>query len=469
MAKNKYICKCCGKEYFSYKEKSNYCSRECRTKDNIFFHKCEFCGKEIQTNKSIHMKYIIGEKKHLYCSKECADKAHTKKVKKICIGCGKEYLISNAFSDVQKYCSRKCYEYQRSKMTKLQEKTCPICNNIFYTYHSTQVYCSKECRGKSIQNRIICKCKVCGKEFERIKSEVVKNEHHYCSKECKYEGIRWNVHDIKILCDNYRKIKTLEIQKMLSKEYSIKAIRSRAKDFGFAQSRLWSKEEEQIILDNYENISLNEMLKLLPNRTIPSIMHKARQFNLLSNFYKNNKYSVDEIKFLKDNYLGMSNYELSQKLSRPENGIAQKLWHLELYRPFEIQKTGYKNLISFMRSRLAIWKDEVREKYKYTCCLSGKHSNIIVHHCRSFNLIFAETIDILNFPEYDSFEDYSDDELILFSKTFLDLQEYYNAYVCITEDIHKLFHREYGYGDNTEEQWEEFVYKYRNRHYKNIA
>ena len=32
--------------------------------------------------------------------------------------------------------------------------------------------------------------------------------------------------------------------------------------------------------------------------------------------------------------------------------------------------------------------------------------------------------------------------------------------VRITEEVHKAFHEEYGYGDNTPEQWEEFVSNY---------
>lgn len=469
MTKIEYICKCCGKKYTSYKEKSDYCSHGCRIKDNTFFHKCEYCNKEIKVVKSIHEKYISGIKKHLYCSKECADKAHTKKVEKTCIGCGKKYLIGYSFSNIQKYCSRQCYENQRSKMIRLQYKVCPICNKTFYTYHSNQIYCSKECRGKSIQNRIICKCETCGKEFDRIESEVLKNKHHYCSKECKYESIRWNVNDVDILRNNYRKTKTSDIQKMLSKEYSIKAIRSRAKDFGFAKSRLWSKEEEKILLDNYAHVPLNEIIVLLPNRTLPSILGKARKLNLLNYFYINNIYNADEIQFLKDNYLNMTNYEIAQKLNRTESGVEQKLYHLSLFRPTEIKKDGYKKLSIFMRSRLYLWREEVRKSNNYTCCISGKKSNIIVHHCRSFNLLFDETMEILNFPEYDIFEQYNDEQLLIFVKTFLDLQEYYHAYVCITEEIHKLFHKEYGYGDNTEDQWEEFVIKYKNNYYKNIA
>lgn len=74
----------------------------------------------------------------------------------------------------------------------------------------------------------------------------------------------------------------------------------------------------------------------------------------------------------------------------------------------------------------------------------------------------AETIDILNFPIYTDLNLYSQDKLDLFIKTFLDLQEYYGQYICITEAIHKQFHSLYGYGDNTKEQWDDFVNKYYN-------
>lgn len=469
MTKIKYICKCCGTEYFSYKESSNYCSHDCRIKDNTRYLKCEYCGKEIKVTKRVYEDYQNGTKKHIYCCKDCTDKAHTTKVTKICECCGNEYQIGKCFSEIQKYCSKECYEIVRSKKAKLQTKICPICNKSFTTYHKTQIYCSKECRGISIRNRKTCICDNCGKSFERISSEVDKNKKHYCSKECMYESIRWSVSDISILRYNYRKIKTTEIQKMLSKHYSLKAIRSRAKDYGFAKSRLWSTDEEDLVLNNYESVSLNQMLKLLPNRTLPSIMHKAREFNLKGNFYLNYIYSSDEIKFLEANYLNMSNKELANHLGRKETAVAQKLCNLNLYRPIEIRKSGYNDLVSFMRSRLTTWKDEVRKQYNYRCCLTGSHSNLIIHHCRSFNLLFDETIEIINFPIYDSFETYTDDELILFVKNFLDLQEYYNEYVCISESVHKLFHKEYGYGDNTEEQWEEFVERYKNGYYDNVA
>ena len=84
-------------------------------------------------------------------------------------------------------------------------------------------------------------------------------------------------------------------------------------------------------------------------------------------------------------------------------------------------------------------------------------------------MLFQETIDALNFEIKDEFSEYTDDELNLFTNTFLDLQEYYGEYVCVNETVHKLFHKNYGYGDNTIEQWTEFVENYENGYYKELA
>ena len=61
-----------------------------------------------------------------------------------------------------------------------------------------------------------------------------------------------------------------------------------------------------------------------------------------------------------------------------------------------------------------MWKMNVREINNYTCCVTGKKSNIVVHHCRSFNLLFQETIDNLGFEIKDKFSEYNDEELELF-------------------------------------------------------
>ena len=464
----KYICLNCNKEYTSRKKNSKFCSLECKHSYNRFNYNCDYCEKPMIIYRNKYEKLLSGQKKGIYCSKECCDKSHTTKEINVCLNCGKEYLIGKAFADIQKFCSRECFDKYRKNNSKKHEVICKQCGKSFTTSRDNQMFCSKECSSKSQRNRIECICKNCGMKFERIKSEVDKNKNHYCSFDCKLADIKWNQYDLNILRQYYNKIDNKEIQKMLSKHWSIKAIRAKSQILGLGVDRKWSMQEEKILIDNYPNKSINEILELLPNRTIASILHKAREHGIMSKFWNDRKYTDEDLEFLKLNYLNLTDEELASKISgnHSPNAIQQKLWLMGLYRPYEIKKDGYINLNRFVRERLAMWKKEVREYYNYTCCLSGSHSNIIVHHCRGFNLLFDETMDILNFPIKENFTDYSDEELLLFVDKFLEIQDYYNAYVCITEDIHKLFHKEYGYGDNTEEQWEEFVIKYKNGNYK---
>lgn len=460
MGKQLFICKNCGKEYHSYKDSSNFCSKECMKSYNNILYKCDYCGKDFYIYKNRLEKLQKGIIKHIYCCRDCANKAQFTSVEKTCEYCGKKYFITKSFSDIQNFCSRECYDNFRTDNAKIFDKICPICNSKFQTNIESQIYCGNECKGISQQKRIECICDNCGKHFNRIVSEVEKNKKHFCSKECMYDYIGWSLSDINILKDNYNKISKNKVQELLSKKYSIKAINSKARALNLTKTRLWTRDETDFLINNYDKLPFYRIQNKLQNRTTASILGKARSLNLFSYFYINSIYSNDEIKYLSENYLDKSNLELAKHLNRSESAISQKLMNLGLYRPNEICKDGYKRLNEFVRARLYNWKNEVRKLNNYKCCVTGKNSNLIIHHCRSFNILIQETIEVLNFNIKDNFSDYNDDELLEFLETFLNLQEYYGEYVCITESIHRLFHSIYGYGDNTIEQWNDFIEKY---------
>lgn len=453
--KKKFICKKCGKEYYSYKENSNFCSKECKIEyRNSIKYDCDYCGKEFITTESVLNSLKSGKHKNLFCSRECANKFMNKSVEKICEECGKSYKISNAFKDIQKYCSRECYENHRGAKISLLKKICPICKKTFTTYHKPQIYCSKECRGISDRNRKECTCDYCGKTFERIVSEVDKNKKHYCSNACRMNAMYWNKKDIDTLREYYGKVSKEEIIKLIP-NWNYSAIRSKAQWLGLTKSREWSDGEVKLLLILYPSVPMSEVLLSLPKRTMPAILGKARKLGLLSYFYINNVYSEEDENYLRDNYLAKSNEELAERLNTTPNGIAQHLYHLNLHRPLE--KHNYGNLNNYMRARLTTWKQKYREDCNYTCEVTGSRSNIIVHHIRSFNILMLETIEQLNFPLYEDLDDYTREQLDIFVNTFLSIQEYYGEYICITENVHTKFHTLYGYGNNTKEQWEEFL------------
>ena len=85
-SKYTYICECCGKEFKHYKKNVRFCSNECRGKSKTaaIKAKCEYCGKEFTTIKSMY-----NRSKHHFCSRECSSKYQDKKIEVKCDYCGK--------------------------------------------------------------------------------------------------------------------------------------------------------------------------------------------------------------------------------------------------------------------------------------------------------------------------------------------------------------------------------------------
>ena len=376
----------------------------------------------------------------------------------ICEMCGKE------FSDhckTTRFCSRICYDKHRKENGKLKDRECPICGRLFRPSYSGQIFCSVDCRVKSTENKVECVCEHCGKRFNRIRSEVDKNTHHYCSIECKQKAMWWHNEDVEMLRENYGKIPYKDMVNIFSTPKSVKEISRKAVSIGLTTNREWSAIEAQILIDNYSSKPMSDVIEMLPNRSKSSILGKARSLGLKSYFYLNRVYTKEDEEYLKNNYLNKSNEELAKILNRNPNGIAQHLWVLKLYRPND--RSGYSGISEYIRGRLIPWIKQTKRDNNFTCSVTGIRSKIIIHHIRGFNLILDEAVEKIGFPIYNAISDYSDEQLDELFNTFYDLQESYKSYTCLTESVHKQFHSIYGYGNNTEDQWCEFI----NTYYKN--
>ena len=373
----------------------------------------------------------------------------------ICKMCGKKF---EDYSESTKFCTRNCYNKYRKENGKLKDVACPVCDKIFRQSYVGQVFCSIECRVKSTENKVECICNNCGKLFFRKRSEVDKCSNHYCSVECRNAALWWSDDDTKILKDNFGKMSYKDMVNIFSTFKTVDEIKRRAIYIGLTSSRVWSDDEIKILIENYSTNSMHDVMSLLPNRSRSSILGQARVLNLKSFFYLSHTYSQEEDDYLIENYLDKSNDELGKYLHRSSNGIAQHLYVLNLHRPTVID--SYNDLKNYVRSRLSSWKESVRKLCNYTCELTGTHSNIVIHHIRGFNLLISETMDMLDFPMYENISEYSQQQLDMFLETFFQIQDTYHSYICINEDVHKKFHGIYGYGNNTEEQWNEFVNTY---------
>lgn len=77
------------------------------------------------------------------------------------------------------------------------------------------------------------------------------------------------------------------------------------------------------------------------------------------------------------------------------------------------------------------WRTKVFKRDNYTCKLTGEKGKLVAHHLDGYDWCIEKRFDISNG-------------------------------ITLREDIHKLFHKLYGYGGNTREQFEEFKQRYLN-------
>ena len=371
----------------------------------------------------------------------------------ICDNCGKEF--SNYF-EVAKYCSQECYREYKVKNSKLKIITCPICGNDFKQRNQASVFCSKKCAGQSIQKRIHCVCEYCNTEFDRKESEVIKNKHHYCSDECRIKAKKWNECDEYFLQEHYGKLPIKEIQSSLSEKKSRKAINTKAISLGLAKDRQWSDEEVEILKKYYPVLPFKEVQERLPNRSVCSILGEARRFHLFSMYYTNRKYTDAEDEFIINNYKSMKNSDIAKVLNREENAITQRA--NAVLKCYKDKSYNYEDLLRYARSRMVYWYKKTKENSGGICQITHQRcENISVHHIRSVDLLCEEAISILNLDEKERLSDYSNKELDDFIDCFMQLHNGYNEYICIDRNIHIDFHNKYGYGNNTREQWEEYL------------
>ena len=121
-------------------------------------------------------------------------------------------------------------------------------------------------------------------------------------------------------------------------------------------------------------------------------------------------------------------------------------------------KGGITPIHNYLRSSLLKWKRDSMKNCNYKCIITGDRFEDI-HHLYSFSNILFESLNELNFQLYKDINNYTITELKILEKKVLEVHYRYPLGVCITNNIHKLFHLIYGRVNNTPEQWEEFVSK----------
>lgn len=263
---------------------------------------------------------------------------------------------------------------------------------------------------------------------------------------------KWSKEETNLLIDNYDKISLQKLCDMLPNR-NYKSINIKAAKLGLTKSRIWSDDEERILYNNYSSMKVEDVCKLLPNRTRDAIIIHAEKMGLKNMVdYKNEQYQI-----LINNWKRCTDDELSIMMGCSKRSVRANRVKYGLFKN-NYERSCCSYLSAYIRENNNEWKMDSIKNCNYKCVVSGKRFDD-VHHIHGFNLIFAETLENISFEINKSFEDFTEEELNSVLNEFKRIQSKYPMGVCLSKDVHMEFHKQYGYGNNTEEQWNEFIKK----------
>jgi len=124
-------------------------------------------------------------------------------------------------------------------------------------------------------------------------------------------------------------------------------------------------------------------------------------------------------------------------------------------------KGGVSLLHDMLRDCILEWKNKSMEYYNYRCVVTGQYFDI-VHHLYNFNKIVDEVFNDLGLEQLKNINDYTQQQINNIKYSLLIKHYDYGFGVPLCNSIHNLYHQLYGKYDNNENQFNEFINKYKN-------
>ena len=118
-------------------------------------------------------------------------------------------------------------------------------------------------------------------------------------------------------------------------------------------------------------------------------------------------------------------------------------------------ETNYSDIRKFLRANNEGWRNEII-KICGGKCIFTESENFVVHHLYANHLITSEAIEKFGVGFDIDVTNENRKQRKEFKDLYLKIEWSYPA-ICIREDIHNKFHSIYGLGNNTPEQFIEFV------------
>ena len=363
-----------------------------------------------------------------------------------CTSCGKilpntlEYFSVNNGDGLNSKCKECMKEKSKNKREKYKEKF----SSTKIEYDGEKI--CKKC-GRSLPNsyRFFPVDKGCKTGLRNICRECNPKYRHFLSED--FEASKpWTVEEDELMRLHYNDHTGLEMKEQYLPERSIRAIESRAGILGIS----WKSDEAKQRARDHQASIVSEKMK---GRTFSEESKqklsetKKEYFKTHDGWWLGKKRSDEQRKQISERMKGKWAGDKNPRHIHPLNGAKNGRW-----------KGGINQTYAELRSETKDWQKESMEFCGYHCVISGGEFDN-VHHTLPFRDIVDEVFENTQIEVREKVMDYSEEEFERLRIETKQLHNYYGYGACIKEEIHKLFHDNYGYTGFNPHDFLDFVYR----------
>ena len=338
-------------------------------------------------------------------------------IEKKCKYCGKKF---NAKKN-QKFCSKECQEaliicaecgreHKRHYKNPNGEYICSNCYDKKYRPKSPLVKCAecgKECESKQHKNsngEYICQS--CNSKKYRLRAPLIK-----CAECGKKHKKSYKNPNGEYICSN-----------CYDKKYRPKSPLVKCAECGKeCESKRYKNSKGEYICKSCKNKEYQSRIPLVECVEC-GIKHKRGHKNFEGKYICKSCYNIYKCKEIITENKQYYNFEDEDDINLFLSDVKKKYPYSRIYRQLECKLLGYGDYNGAM--------DQALIRDNHTCQITGKKGDVIVHHLNSYNTHKELACDLDNL-------------------------------IVLDVDFHKLYHDICGYGDNTAEQFWEFVEEYK--------
>lgn len=279
-------------------------------------------------------------------------------------------------------------------------------------------------------------CRECNEKFGNFLSpDFVSNE-------------RWTNEDDEILKYVYHDYTGAELKEKYFPNRTIRAIECRADYLGVA----WKSQETYKRARKLQAIKVAEKLrgrKISDQRRQQISAIKKEYYKTHTSWWKGKKRSFEQCKQISERNLSLGKWkgENNPRFIKPLIGSDNPNW-----------QGGITNFYQELRSDTKDWFNESAIFCNYNCVISGLNFDNI-HHTTPFKDIVNETFEIVGIEKRNTVSDYTEEEFDNLTNILKYLHNEYGMGACLIQEIHKLFHDNYGYKDFSAFDFLDFVYR----------